>query len=148
MFLILGFLQVCGHFQLWVGQIQMQKISKNSILQQLWSVSVKALIKSAHVDLYDVPFLQDPLFRGNAVNDLIVDADARRSGKAVKAEEGRLCASLLNVVTDHCIQLPRAYPFADVITGDEQSLARDLTRFTHCCDLQAIFDLYHRIRCG
>ena len=78
--------------------------------------------------------------------DLIIDADASRAGKAVKAEERRRSAAFLDVLTDHRIQLLCADPGADVITGDEQSLARDPSRLSHRCDLQGIFDLYHRVQ--
>ena len=47
------------------------------------AVSVEALIKCSYVDLYDVTLAKYSVLGRNSVNDLVVNADARRAGKTV-----------------------------------------------------------------
>ena len=94
-------------------------------------ISVKSLIKRSNVDLYDVSLTKYLLFGRYSVNDLIIYADTRRTGKSRIAEKRRLCATLFDIISYDRIKLFSAYAFAEMLTGDEQSLARDASRIDH-----------------
>ena len=65
------------------------------------AVTVEPVDKRAHIDLYDVALFENPILRGNAMNDFIIDADAGTAGEAAVAEERRLCAALHDVIVNH-----------------------------------------------
>ena len=90
----------------------------------------------------DITLLQDTV-SWYAVDDLIVDRDARCGGIPFVAKERRLCAAFFNVASYKGIKLLGAYSLADVLTSDEQSLARDASCLYHSGNLIGIFQLNH-----
>ena len=106
------------------------------------AVTMEAADVGANIHADDVALFQHPL-TGNAVDDLVVDADACRSGKSAISKKGRLRSAFFNVSANEGVKLFRAYSLADVLTGDEQSLARDASCLYHSGNLIRIFQLNH-----
>ena len=102
-----------------------------------------SVIERSHIHLDDIPFFENPFLAGNTVNDFIIDADAGGSGEPVKSQERRPGTATLDVVTDHFIQLLGTDALPDMLSGDEQCLARDDSGLPHGFDLCGIFDFNH-----
>ena len=99
---------------------------KNHIDEDLIYDTAKAMVDSGlkdagytYVNLDDISLPQDPILGRDPMDDLVVDADTRRSGEATVSEEGGLCPTLLDVASDQSVQLLGADALADVLTGDE-----------------------------
>ena len=64
-------------------------MAKDDVIE-LEGTVVESLVDGPQVDAYDVAFLQHAPLRRDAVNDFLVDGDARRAGESAVAFEGRL----------------------------------------------------------
>ena len=64
------------------------------------AVTVVAMDVGADIHLDDIALADDMRLGRNAVNDLIVDGHTRTARKTAVAKEGRLCACILEGLTD------------------------------------------------
>src|SRR6185503_10866468 len=92
--------------------------------------------RRAAINLDDVTLAQ-LAFRGNAVNDLLVDRSADRSRKSVIAFEGRIGARRANLLLGMSIQLARRHARLDHLSEVAQRLGDDQSGAPHLFNLAA-----------
>ena len=103
------------------------------------TIAMKSLVVSAHVNGYDVPFLQDVAI-GNSVDHHIVDADAGAAGVAVVMQERRFRALphdiIVNSLVNRLCRYAGPYHFPCQGTG----CRGNFTGLAHRLELMFIFD--------
>ena len=109
-------------------------------------VTVYAIPICANIDLDDITRTDHTLLGRYAMDDLIIDADARASGEAGIAEERRSSTCADDIIVNDLIELVGGNSLAQGITGGKKRLTRDPTCVLHSRNLNRVFNRDHTLR--
>ena len=106
------------------------------------TVAVEAAIAGADVDTDDIAFMQDAV-AGNAMDDLVIDGDARRRRKAAVGHEARRRAGLRDELVHFAVDLAGSHARGHHLTRDGTRASGDPAGLPHDIDLRIGFDDDH-----
>ena len=106
------------------------------------TVAVEAAVAGADVDTDDIALMQDAV-AGNAMDDLVIDGDARRRRKAAVGHEARRRAGLRDELVHFAVDLAGGHARGHHLTRDGTRASGDPAGLPHDIDLGIGFDDDH-----
>ena len=106
------------------------------------TVAVEAAVAGADVDTDDIAFMQDAV-AGNAVDNLVIDGDARRRRKAAVGHEARRRAGLRDELVHFAVDLAGGHARGHHLTRDGTRASGDPAGLPHDIDFGIGFDDDH-----
>ena len=106
-------------------------------------IAIEAIDLAAGIDRNDVAGADLLLTAGDAVNDRVVHADARRGREAIQVQEVRSCTVAHDKVVDDFVDLCRGNTRLDRLAASLECSRADRTGFPHFLKFSSILDLDH-----
>ena len=105
------------------------------------NTAIEAIDLAAGIDRNDVAGANLLLTAGDAVNDSVVHADARRGREAIQVQEVRSCTVAHDKVVDDFVDLCRGNTRLDRLAAGLECSRADRTGFPHFLKFSSILDL-------
>ena len=107
------------------------------------NTAIEAIDLAAGIDRNDVAGADLLLFVGDAVNDRVIHADARRGREAVQVQEVGSCTVAHDKVVDDFVDLSGSDTGFNRFAASLQGSSADRACLAHFLQLGSVFDLDH-----